>query len=181
MTTTTAAATAPAAAATAPTAQPTSSSATKPPPQTAGATAVLELLERAEASLLAACHSREVDQRHQHARLGALRAAAALVVARSTGSASGPRSLWAVLPVVAPELGEWAGFFAAATRRTGTPGIPSTREADDLLRQAETFLDLVRAGLGLPASRHHDLLLPAAMPTSMPTSIPMSMPASASP
>ena len=146
------------------------------PPQTAGATAVLELLERAEASLLAACHSREVDQRHQHARLGALRAAAALVAARTTGSASGPRSLWAVLPVVAPELAEWAGFFAAATRRTGipgvlgTPGIPSTREADDLLRQAETFLDLVRAGLGLPASRHHDLLLPAAMPTSMPAS-----------
>jgi len=49
-------------------------------------------------------------------------------------------------------------------RRTGTP---STREADDLLRQAETFLDLVRAGLGLPVSRHHgDLLLPA---TPMPT------------
>lgn len=145
---------------------------TASPVQTAGATAVLELLERAEASLLAACHSREVDQRHQHARLGALRAAAALVAARTTGSASGPRSLWAVLPVVAPELAEWAGFFAAATRRTGPP---STREADDLLRQAETFLDLVRAGLGLPVSGHHgDLLLPAAMPTSTPTSMPTS-------
>jgi hypothetical protein len=144
---------------------------TTPSRQGAGATTVLELLERAEASLLAACHSREVDQRHQHARLGALRAAAALVAARTTGSASGPRSLWVVLPVVAPELAEWAGFFAAATRRTGTP---STREADDLLRQAEAFLDLVRAGLGLPASRHHDLLLPAAMPTSTPTSTPTS-------
>lgn len=153
---------------TTPTAAPTApTTPTTSPPQTAGATAVLELLERAEASLLAACHSREVDQRHQHARLGALRAAAALVAARTTGSASGPRSLWAVLPVVAPELAEWAGFFGTATRRTGTPG---TREADDLLRQAETFLDLVRAGLGLPASRHHDLLLPAAMPTSMPAS-----------
>ena len=137
---------------------------TAPLAQTAGATAVLELLERAETALLAACHSREVDQRHQHARLGALRAAAALVAARTTGSASGPRSLWAVLPGVAPELAEWAGFFGTATRRTGTPG---TREADDLLRQAETFLDLVRAGLGLPVSRHHgDLLLPA---TPMPS------------
>jgi hypothetical protein len=156
-----------AAAPTAPATAPTPATPTTQSLQTAGATAVLELLERAEASLLAACHSREVDQRHQHARLGALRAAAALVAARTTGSASGPRSLWVVLPVVAPELAEWAGFFAAATRRTGTP---STREADDLLRQAEAFLDLVRAGLGLPASRHHDLLLPAAMPTSTPTS-----------
>jgi len=151
---------------------------TTPLGQTAGATAVLELLERAETALLAACRSREVAQRHQHARLAALRGAAALVGARTpprtTGSAPGPRSLWAVLPGVAPELAEWAGFFATATRRTGTP---STREADDLLRQAETFLDLVRASLGLPASRHHDLLLPAAMPTSTPTS----MPASASP
>jgi hypothetical protein len=154
--------TTPAAAPTIPATPPT------PPVQTAGAAAVLELLERAEASLLAACHSHEVDQRHQHARLGALRAAAALVAARTTGSASGPRSLWAVLPVIAPELAEWAGFFAAATRRAGTP---STREADDLLRQAETFLDLVRAGLGLPVCRHHgDLLLPASMPTSMPAS-----------
>jgi len=141
---------------------------TAPLAQTAGATAVLELLERAETALLAACHSREVAQRHQHARLAALRGAAALVGARTTprttGSAPGPRSLWAVLPGVAPELAEWARFFATATRRTGTP---STREADDLLRQAETFLDLVRAGLGLPVSRHHgDLLLPA---TPMPT------------
>ena len=138
--------------------------------QTAGAGAVLDLLERAEVSLLAACRSRDVAQRHQHARLGALRAAAALVAARTTTSASGPRSLWAVLPAVAPELAEWAGFFAVATRR---PGPPGTREADDLLRQAETFLDLVRRALGLPVARHHgDLLLPttSTTPTSSPPS-----------
>ncbi|HEY3534489.1 MAG TPA: SAV_6107 family HEPN domain-containing protein [Pedococcus sp.] len=129
---------------------------------TASAAAVLDLLERSRRSLLEACQSRQVVERHQAARLGALRAAAALVAARTThGGTTGPRSLWELLPVVAPELAEWAQFFELATVHPAGPGAPGAREADDLLRQAETFLDLVRRTLGLPGATHHaDLLLP---------------------
>ncbi|HET6693583.1 MAG TPA: SAV_6107 family HEPN domain-containing protein [Pedococcus sp.] len=168
-----------------------------------GATAAstLELIERSRSSLLEASHSRGVAERYLQSRLAAMRAAAALVSARSaTPSAAGPRSLWALLPSVAPELTEWADFFAVATLRDAeplvsstvgtpstagtpsTPGTPSTadapstagahsmagaafpvtaREADDLLRQTETFVDLVCRALGLPlAPPHGDVLVP---------------------
>ena len=150
-----------------------------------GATAAstLELIERSRSSLLEASHSRGVAERYLQSRLAAMRAAAALVSARSaTPSAAGPRSLWALLPSVAPELTEWADFFAVATLRDAEPlvsstaGAPSTagahsmagaafpvtaREADDLLRQTETFVDLVCRALGLPlAPPHGDVLVP---------------------
>jgi hypothetical protein len=49
---------------------------------------------------------------------------------------------------VAPEFSEWAAFFAAgsAKRQAAEAGIHrlvSAREADDMVRQASTFLDLV--------------------------------------
>jgi len=66
-----------------------------------------------------------------------------------------PRSVWVVLPGVAPELAEWATFFdAGAARRAaveaGRDDAVSTREADDLLRDAERFLLIVESALGLP-------------------------------
>lgn len=137
-----------------------------------GATAAcaLELVERSRADLLQACHSRGIAQRYQHSQLAAMRAAAALVSARAvpTGQAR-PRSLWDLLPSVAPELTEWAGFFAAVTSRhpslagsvPAVPGQISAREADDLLRQAETFVELVCRALGLPMTPvHGDVLVP---------------------
>ena len=58
--------------------------------------------------------------------------------------------------VVAPDLGEWAAFFAGSGRRRAAlergSAVASSREADDLLRQAEIFLELVQADLGLPIS-----------------------------
>lgn len=116
---------------------------------------VLELLDRSGASLLHASHSGEAGDRYVAAHLGALRAAAAVLAARTSPSRpSRPRSVWEVLPAVAPELSEWAIFFAASGRqraaiergcRTLAP-----READDLLRQAEAFLDIVHDLLGVP-------------------------------
>ena len=99
-----------------------------------------------------------------------MRAAAALVSARAvpTGQAR-PRSLWDLLPSVAPELTEWAGFFAAVTSRHPSlagsvpagQGQITAREADDLLRQAETFVELVCRALGLPMTPvHGDVLVP---------------------
>jgi hypothetical protein len=62
-----------------------------------------------------------------------------------------------LLSIVAPELAEWADFFAAGAARraaaeVGLPGVVSAREADDLLRDAETFLATVEAQVVGPAS-----------------------------
>jgi hypothetical protein len=69
------------------------------------------------------------------------------------------------VPAAAPELTEWAEFFAVATEQGERPVRPvvNAREADDLLRQAETFVGLVCRCLGLPVSPvHHDVLVPTA-------------------
>jgi hypothetical protein len=57
--------------------------------------------------------------------------------------------VWQLLGDIAPELGEWAAFFASCsdTRAAAEAGIArlvSRREADDLLRQAEQFVKIVR-------------------------------------
>ncbi|HEY6743910.1 MAG TPA: SAV_6107 family HEPN domain-containing protein [Lapillicoccus sp.] len=129
----------------------------------------LDLLDRSRASLLAACRTSDAGERYVEAHLGALRAAAALLAARSLPSGAGssssgrairtsttrsrPRSVWELLPRVAPELTEWAAFFAASARRRAAierGGRIGARESDDLLRQAENFLEIVQDLLGLP-------------------------------
>jgi len=123
------------------------------PPPVAGT--VLELIERTRTGLLQACHAPTAEERFRLAHLAALRAAAAVLAADARRSArSGPRNVWAVLPGVAPELAEWAGFFEGTARRRnqldqGALSV-ATREADDLVRQVEAFLELVLAHLGLP-------------------------------
>ncbi|HET8766057.1 MAG TPA: SAV_6107 family HEPN domain-containing protein [Pedococcus sp.] len=130
-----------------------------PTPVPSAAASALDLLDRSRHSLLEACHTRDIVQRHRQAQLAALRAAAAVVAARTRpGGPAGPRSLWELVPSVAPELAEWAGFFELVAAR---PGPHTAREADDLLRQSETFLELVCRALGLPvASVDRDVLVP---------------------
>jgi hypothetical protein len=116
--------------------------------------AVLDLLERARVTLESACRTTEASERYRDAHLGALRAAAALVAARTVPTPRArPRSVWQVLPGVAPELGEWAAFFAACSAHRSVidrGGHISARESDDLLRQAEMFLEIVQDLLGVP-------------------------------
>jgi hypothetical protein len=115
--------------------------------------ASLDLLARARSTLEAACRAVDASERYRDAQLGALRAAAALLAARSLPSArSRPRNVWQSLPESAPELGEWAAFFAASSRRQSVldrGGWISARDADDLLRQSEMFLELVSDLLGV--------------------------------
>ena len=94
------------------------------------------------------------------AHLAALRAAAAVVAARaepgSTGRRRKPQSVWELLPRVEPALCEWAAFFAAgagkrAAAEAGLSRAVSAREADDLLRDAGTFVGLAESALGIPA------------------------------
>jgi hypothetical protein len=116
--------------------------------------AVYELIERSRTTLEAACHTSDASERYIDAHLGALRAAAALVAARTAPSTrSRPRSVWQVLPTLAPDLGEWAAFFAGTASRRAVidrGGWLSAREADDLLRQAEMFLEIIQDQLGIP-------------------------------
>jgi hypothetical protein len=66
----------------------------------------------------------------------------------------GPKSVWELLPRVEPALSEWAAFFAAGARKraaaeAGLARAVTAAEADDLLRDAETFLSLAEDALGV--------------------------------
>jgi hypothetical protein len=111
---------------------------------------VLGLLAQAEHGLAAAELEEDPARRFADAYLAALRAAAALLAMRGRPhrARSRPMSVWTLLSSVAPELREWAAFFAScsATRASVQAGITrtvSTRSADDLVRQSSQFLDLV--------------------------------------
>ena len=116
----------------------------------------LELLASAQRSLLDATLSPDANQRYAAAHVCALRAAAAVVATRTRPNRRRQRirSVWDLLASVAPEFGEWATFFAAGARKRaaaeiGLPGV-TTREADDLLRDADVFLGRVCSTLGVP-------------------------------
>ena len=108
------------------------------------------LLTEAEQGLAEAEHETNPAHRFAAAYLCALRAAAAMLALRGRphrGKAR-PTSVWTLLAAVAPELREWAAFFAAgsATRASVQAGITravSPRAADDLVRQAGQFVGLV--------------------------------------
>ncbi len=115
-----------------------------------------QLLEQARRGLAEAAGYADPRQRYAAAHLGALRAAAAVLAARTRPEAAGrrrPRSAWVLLAQVAPELGEWATFFAAgaAKRAAAEAGLSSAvteREADDLVRDVGAFLAVVETSLG---------------------------------
>jgi hypothetical protein len=121
------------------------------------ASTTLDLLDRAQGSLITACRVTDAGERYVEAHLGALRTAAALLSARTVRTKpSRPRSVWEVLPSIAPELTEWAIFFAASAQQRAViergSRLVSSREADDLLRQSEIFLEIVSDLLGVPRS-----------------------------
>jgi hypothetical protein len=119
-------------------------------------------LVRAADSLREAMTTTEVPRRYACAHVAALRATAALLAARATPALPPRRgrqkNAWVLLAEVAPELAEWASFFAAgATKRAaaeaGSRRAVTEREADDLVRDADRFLGLVEESLGM--TRHY--------------------------
>lgn len=114
-------------------------------------------LMRAAESLSEAVASHDVAERYAHAHVAALRAAAALLAARATPAPARrrpQRNAWVLLTEVAPELGEWARFFAAGAGKRAAAEAGSSRavnagEADDLIRDADRFLGVVEQALGL--------------------------------
>ncbi|HEX2357969.1 MAG TPA: SAV_6107 family HEPN domain-containing protein [Micromonosporaceae bacterium] len=116
-----------------------------------------ELLTLARRGLDEAAQTRPDGLRYAAAHLAALRAAAAMLAARARpapGRRNRMTSVWALLMLVAPEMGEWASYFATgaskrAAAEAGIPRVVSAREADDLLRAAEQFVAVVEVALGL--------------------------------
>ena len=116
-----------------------------------------ELLTLARRGLEEAAEIRTDGMRYATAHLAALRAAAAVLAARARpapGRRSRLTSVWSLLVMVAPELSEWAAYFAAgaskrAAAEAGMPRVVSAREADDLLRAAEQFIAVIEVALGL--------------------------------
>jgi hypothetical protein len=113
-------------------------------------------LMRAAESLSEAVTSTEATTRYACAHVAALRAAAALLAARpSVPTRRKPqKNAWVLLAEVAPELAEWASFFAAgagkrAAAEAGSSRAVTEREADDLVRDADRFLAVVEQSLGL--------------------------------
>ncbi len=114
-------------------------------------------LARAAESLSEAVAATEVPTRYACAHVAALRAAAALLSARARPAAPRRRrqqNAWVLLAEVAPELEEWAAFFAAGAAKRAAAEAGSTRavgerEADDLVRDADRFLAVVERSLGL--------------------------------
>lgn len=121
------------------------------------------LLSLARRGLVEACGAATPAERYAAAHLAALRVAAAVLACRAR-PASGPTrrtrptSAWVLLAEIAPELGEWAAFFAAGARKraaaeAGLPSAVTVREADDLVREVEAFLAMVEGALGAPGSQ----------------------------
>jgi hypothetical protein len=106
----------------------------------------MELLLGAVRSLDEAVLAEHAGRRYVASHVAALRAAAGLVTARSrTQSARGgrPVSVWLLLAQAAPDLAEWASYFAACGAKRTTGSAVSQREADDLMRDATTFVGVV--------------------------------------
>jgi hypothetical protein len=114
-------------------------------------------LARSAESLSEAIAATEVPTRYACAHVAALRAAAALLAARAQPAPVRRRpqkNAWVLLAEVAPELAEWAQFFAAGAAKRAAAAAGSTRavterEADDLVRDADRFLAVIERSLGL--------------------------------
>jgi hypothetical protein len=119
----------------------------------------LGLLDQARRGLQEAATLAIPAERYATAHLAALRGAAAVLAAKTRPTDARlrrrrPTSAWVLLTEVSPELGEWAGFFAAgaakrAAAEAGVTRAVTPREADDLVRDVGTFLALVETTLGL--------------------------------
>ena len=129
--------------------------------------AALDLVDLAHRGVTEAASTTVPTERYAAAHLAALRCAAAVLAVRTKprDARRRPRSAWVLLPQVAPELVEWAALFAAgagkrAAAEAGIRTAVSAREADDLLREVETFLAVVETTLGIA----HQLALPELAP-----------------
>ncbi|MEY9835992.1 SAV_6107 family HEPN domain-containing protein [Streptacidiphilus sp. EB103A] len=116
--------------------------------------AALDLLAQAYRGLDEARSLEGPLERYAVAHLAALRASAAVLAVRGVPEESPRkrgriRSAWEVLPEVAPELAEWAVYYAAgapkrAAAEAGIASAATMRDADDLIRNTALFVRMVQ-------------------------------------
>lgn len=117
--------------------------------------AAVDLLAAAQRSMAEAAAATTAQERYAAAHLAALRAAAAVLAERGRPNARRRRvrSVWVVLPEVAPEFSEWAAFFASGARKRAIAEVGiacvNEREADDLMRATDDFIARIASSLGL--------------------------------
>lgn len=111
----------------------------------------LTLLESARHELAEGARDTSAASKYAAAHLAALRAAAAVVAARPDPSTTGrrrrPQSVWDLPPRVEPTFSGWATYFAGTARKrtavgTGLRQVVSLQEAEKLLHDAQTFVQL---------------------------------------
>jgi hypothetical protein len=119
----------------------------------------MALLAHARSVLGDAAMADTPAERFSQAHLAALRIAAALFAARGrpTGARRRLMNAWVLLEAVAPDMSDWATYFAAAAparaaAEAGATSAVTPRDADDQLRAAEQFLALVESAIGLLAA-----------------------------
>jgi hypothetical protein len=128
-------------------------------PRPVGAGSAQALVTQARGVLVESVRADEPGERFRLAHLAALRTAAAVFAERGRPAGARRRlvSAWVLLESVAPELRDWAVYFAAgaaarAAVEAGALSAVSPRSADDQLRAAQEFLALVEASLGMLAT-----------------------------
>ncbi len=116
-----------------------------------------DLLRTALIALDDAYQAPTAADRYVAAHVAALRAGAALLATRAKPTRSSRiRSVWQMLPTIAPELQEWCTYFAVIGQRRVFVEIGrehvTQRQADDLMRDAEAFTEQIAGilGVGLP-------------------------------
>lgn len=117
----------------------------------------LELLIFARQGLAEAADEPHDGLRYAAAHLAALRAAAAVLAIRARPAEKRRNQItnvWQLLIQVAPELREWAEFFAATARKRtmaqmGVAQVVTASEADELSQDADHFVSVVTELLGL--------------------------------
>ncbi|WP_432559181.1 SAV_6107 family HEPN domain-containing protein [Granulicoccus sp. GXG6511] len=115
-------------------------------------------LARARATVVRAELTDRPAERYLTALLAVGQVAAVIIGARLDRAKPQRRNLWQVVVEIAPELGEWAAYFHALQGkrdavRAGAISLVTSREADDLVRDAHAFADLVEQRLGVAACR----------------------------
>jgi SAV_6107-like HEPN len=144
------------------------------------AASALRLVVAARRALGEAEQATDVGERYAAAHLSALRAAAGVLAADARPESmrplrrGRPTSVWTLLERLAPDLNEWAAYFAAGADKriaaqAGMRGAVTSREADDLVRDAGLFLDIVAGRLGVP--QMGQAMLPLGMAPVYPVSV----------
>jgi len=116
--------------------------------------ASVDLLSSAIRSLDEAIVAQRAGEKYVTAHLAALSAAASLLASHAQPNTRKPTSAWVLVAKVVPEFSEWAACFAAgagkrAAAAAGLGGAVTPREADDLVRDAYDFINLVGKKLGI--------------------------------